>query len=64
MGFPCKEKSHIIALFANFCHQRMHQVLHSTLNLPLIVAGFVTVEQVYRSESYGKKIKQGKQVSN
>ncbi len=31
MGFPCKEKSHIFTLFANLCHQRMHQVLHSTL---------------------------------
>ncbi len=31
MGFPCKEKSHIITLFANLHHLRMHQVLH-TLN--------------------------------
>ncbi len=31
MGFPCKEKSHIFTLFANFCHQSIHQVRHSTL---------------------------------
>ncbi len=31
MGLPCKDKSHIFTLFANFYHQSVHQVLHSTL---------------------------------
>ncbi len=31
MGLPCKDKSYIFTLFANFYHQSVHQVLHSTL---------------------------------
>ncbi len=37
MSFPCKENSHRLTLFANFCHQSLHQVVYGTLNNILVM---------------------------